>query len=92
MLALKVEAQYEAEDGVHDKGMVYPVVALTVSDELEGAVECLKILMGENGWNEIDIKKYGTVKDSKDVPDTLKKNSNWESELTEFGVIYIVYK
>jgi len=92
VLAIKMDAQYQEVDGVHDQGKTYDVLAIALSNVIEEAVESLANLMGDNGWDELNIEKYFQIDSPELVPSSISSKPNWKKELEETGAIYMVYK
>jgi len=92
VLAIKMDAQFQKVDGLHDQGKTYDVLAISLSNVIEEAVESLANLMGSNGWDEFNIEKYFQIDSPENVPSSISSKPNWKQELEESGAIYIVYK
>ena len=92
MLAIQLEATYRDDDEYFELNETYPVVAITKSDDIDTAVDCLRELMSENGWGDFNFSRYGTVKGSDEAPKSFGEPKEWKKSLEESGAIYIVYR
>ena len=92
MLAIKMDAQYQDVDGLHEQGKSYEILAISLSNVIEEAADSIANFMGRNGWNELNIEKYSQIDNTENVPRSISSNPSWKKELEESGAIYIVYK
>mgnify|MGYP006978414582 FL=1 len=87
-----MDAQYQDDNGVFEENKVYDILAISLSNDIEEAIDALANLMGGNGWDELNIEKCSEIGNSDHLPQSISSKPNWKKDLEESGAIYIVYK
>ena len=87
MLVLNGTAEYTEDDGDKIKGERYAFNLFSTIENIDEAIEEVAHLLGDLGWNEIDIKNQKNILNDSEIKDKILGEAFEHAKENRFSIV-----